>query len=393
MDKTGVTEMLTNKRVDELKHLYQLLSRVPTTQQYVIEKLKPYIVNRGEGLKKDKDVTGDPVKYMTLLVELKKEMDTLMQDSFAGEERFIRTNDLAFQDIMDAFDRSPQYLAYYIDFIMTKGLRGKEAEMEPIVDNAFGLFKLLKPKDAFTEHHKALYAVRLLQHTTISDAAEELLISKMKIELGAQNVSKYVQMSSDMKNSRDVTESFKKQHHKGSIKGIELSAKVLTSGLWGSEQNEVCKMPEELQDCYKTFETYYKQIHAGRNLILNAGLGDCEVKANSFAKPYTFILTVYQTSVLCLFNHKDIYTFKELCEATKMNGDVLSKQIFNLVNPKMGKLLIKANLKTPSFTADETVTLNSAFSSASLRLSLIPAPPKKVIRNIQKNRVGREEAG
>jgi len=382
MDKTGVAEMLNNKKNAELKALNQLLSRKPDTLCHILDKLKPYILLRGKNLEKTKEVYEDPVKYTEKLLELKKEMDSLMQDSFGGMEQFVRANDLAFQEIMDSFELTPKYLAIYIDDLMRQGLRGKEAETESIIENVFGLFKLLKSKDAFTEHHKELYAMRLLQHTSISDTAEELLISKMKIELGTQHVSKYVQMGVDMKNSKEQTEKFKSKEHKGVISGVELSVKVLTSGLWGGEQNANCKLPKVLHDCCERFEYFYKEIHVGRHLVWNASIGDCEVKANSFSKPYTLLVTVYQASILDLFNNQSTFTYRELLEQTKLPESTMSKQILNLTNPKMGKLLIKDNLKTPVFAPTEKVVLNSQFSSPSLRLSLIPAAAKKVKRSL-----------
>lgn len=228
--------------------------------------------------------------------------------------------------------------------------------------------------------------MRLLQHTSISDAAEEMLISKMKIELGAQHVAKYVQMGVDMKNSRDQTDMFKKQVEKGIVSGVELTTKVLTSGLWGNEQNVNCQLPEELKSCCDKFDTFYKSVHTGRHLVWNAGIGDCELKANSFSKPYTFILTVYQTSILMLFNTQDSYTFGEIKDRTKLPEDVLTKQIFNLINPKLGKILIKGNMKTPKLTLDEKISLNDKFAAATLRMSLIPAPVRKVFHKTHFNR-------
>ncbi len=219
--------------------------------------------------------------------------------------------------------------------------------------------------------------MRLLQRSSVSDAAEDMLISKMKIELGAQHVAKYLQMGMDMKNSRDQAEQFRGLAHQGIVSGVELTSRILTSGLWGSEQNVKCKLPPELGSCCTAFEDFYKKIHVGRHLVWNAGLGDCEIKTNGFSKTYTFVVTVYQASILSLFNLQPTYTFAELMDATQLPQEILSKQMFNLTNPRMGKLLAKANLKTPNFTTDEKVTLNVSFASTSLRLSFIPAPAKK----------------
>jgi len=160
MDRTGVKDMLTNKRGEELKELTQLLLRKPETLTHILDKLKPYIISRGKALQDNKDLLDDPVKYIRTMIELKSEMDALMGESFSSMEQFIRVNDSAFQEILDSFDLSPKFLAYYIDDLMRQGLRGKETETEPMIEKVFGLFKLLKAKDAFTEHHKVFLIIR-----------------------------------------------------------------------------------------------------------------------------------------------------------------------------------------------------------------------------------------
>lgn len=201
----------------------------------------------------------------------------------------------------------------------------------------------------------------------------------MKIELGAQFVSKFVQMGIDMKSSRDSTESFKQLAHKGIISGVELSVKVLTSGLWGQEQSAPCLFPPALKTCCDRFEEYYKMLHSGRHLIWTAGIGDCEVRSLIYQKPYSFNMTVYQAVIISMFNENASYTFKDLSEATRLPSDLLSVQLLPIVNPRMGKLIIKENLKSKSFTPGEVLQVNTEFSSASLRSTMIPPPAQKVV--------------
>lgn len=219
--------------------------------------------------------------------------------------------------------------------------------------------------------------MRLLQRTSVSDTAEDLLISKMKIELGTQYVAKYVQMGIDMKNSRDQTEEFKNKEHGGVINGVELTVKVLTSGLWEYEKTAGSKLPRELLSCCEEFDAYYKQIHTGRHLVWSCALGDCEIKTHGFAKSYMFVVSVYQASVLMLFNDRESYLFKELAEVTGIAPVLLEKQLFNLANPRAGKLLIKENIKTPNFAMEEKVTLNTKFAAGNFRLVFMPVVRKK----------------
>lgn len=154
MEKTGVSEMFKNKRTEELQKIYELFVRRPPTLPNIISKLGPYVISRGKALGENKEISIDPVLYIAKLVELKTEMDNIVTGAFHGNDQFIVVNDQSFQTIMDEFERAPKYLAFYIDYFMKTGLRGKDSEMEEIISKAFGLFKLLKQKDTFTLHHQ-----------------------------------------------------------------------------------------------------------------------------------------------------------------------------------------------------------------------------------------------
>ncbi len=383
-ERTGVVDMFKDKRQEELRKLYQLLSRRKVTLPNIYEKMKPYIEGRGKAVIGDKDVLKDPVLFVNKLLELKKEMDAMVAEAFANDPAFMQTRDRAFQSFMNDCAYTPSFLGEYVDMLMRQGLKGKEANMEKYIDEAFDLFKLLKQKDAFTARHQQLYALRLLQNTSVSQDAEESLISKLKIELGAQYVSKLVQMGVDMKNSRDLTDNFRKQSHKGVVKGIDMTIKVLTTGLWGEQKNSRCKLPDEIRFCGDSFEAFYKQSHIGKNITWVAGLGDCEVKTTFASKPYTLIVTVYQTAILCLYNKDSVaYTYNQIKESTGLPDEELNAHLFPLMNPKLGKLLVKQNMKTPKCLPDEKITLNVQYASSSLRLTLIPTLHQAKARSLQ----------
>ena len=209
--------------------------------------------------------------------------------------------------------------------------------------------------------------------------AEGYLITKMKFELGSQYISRYVQMRMDIESSKEQTELFKKKENGGVIKGIEFNVRILTSGLWGYDNIPDSPLPPQLFSCCEAFESFYKQIHVGRHLMWNGMLGDCEVVTHGFNKGYILIVTAYQAKILCLYNIKEVYTFQELTNEVKLATGILSHQLFKLVNPKMGKLLIKDNLKTPVFEKEEKIRLNKDFKFESLKLTLTPSLVKNKV--------------
>jgi hypothetical protein len=70
---------------------------------------------------------------------------------------------------------------------------------------------------------------------------------------------------------------------------------------------------------------------------------------------------VYQTALLALFNSRDVITYKEIQELTKINKQELDTALLKLCNPKI-KLLIKENPK-PVFDLNEKFEVNTKFDS------------------------------
>jgi len=375
-ERTGVNDMFKGNRYEELRKLYTLFLRKEKTLCCIYDKMKPYIEERGKAVVNNSEVLTDPVLFVNKLLALKKEMDIMVHESFQNHQLFMQTRDRAFQNFMNDCIYMPSFLAEYTDVLMRQGLKGKEMGSEKHIDEVFDLFKLLKQKDAYIARHQQLYALRLLGNTSISQDAEEILISKLKIELGAQYVSKLVQMGVDIENSKDLTNRFCKLKHRGVIKGVTMDIKVLTTGLWGEQKSISFTLPHEIESCTKEFEIFFKQNHVGKNITWMANQGTCELITNFCERQYYLVVSLQQAAILYMYNIKTAYTFGELRNAMKLAESEFSVCLFALMNPKMGKLLIKENLRTPKFTPEEKLTLNTKFAFSNLRLLLVPVGHK-----------------
>eukprot|EP00826_Nyctotherus_ovalis_P047005 TRINITY_DN5357_c0_g1_i4.p1 TRINITY_DN5357_c0_g1~~TRINITY_DN5357_c0_g1_i4.p1 ORF type:complete len:571 (-),score=227.42 TRINITY_DN5357_c0_g1_i4:413-2125(-) len=379
-ERTGVNDMFKGNRYEELRKLYNLLLRKEKTLCFIYDKMKPYIEGRGKAIVNNSEVLMDPVLFVNKLLELKKEMDTMVQESFHNHQLFMQMRDRAFQNFMNDCIYMPSFLAEYTDILMRRGVKGKQTDNEKYVDEVFDLFKLLKQKDAFIARHQQLYALRLLGSTSVSQDAEDTLISKLKIELGAQYVSKLVQMGVDIENSKDLTNRFCKLKHKGTVKGVSMEIKVLTTGLWGEQKSITFTIPPEIAACTREFEAFFKQNHVGKNITWMANQGSCDLVTNFCDRQYYLVTSLQQAAILYMFNSKTTYTFGELRNQLKLPEQEFSVCLFPLMNPKMGKLLVKENIKTPKYTPEEKLSLNTKFAFTNLRLMLIPVAHKAKVR-------------
>ena len=80
--------MFTHSRLDELGLMYKIFKRDANTLTLIIHKMIPYIEGRGEKIVKDENYLKDPIEFTTKLLELKREMDKMIEESFLNDMKF-----------------------------------------------------------------------------------------------------------------------------------------------------------------------------------------------------------------------------------------------------------------------------------------------------------------
>ena len=80
--------MFNHKKLDELALMYKNFKSVESTLKFIINKMSPYIVKRGEAIVTDQTILKDPIEFTAKLLELKKEMDEIVSGSFQNDFRF-----------------------------------------------------------------------------------------------------------------------------------------------------------------------------------------------------------------------------------------------------------------------------------------------------------------
>ena len=68
--------------------MYQIFLRVDSTIKFIIAKMNPYIEERGDKIIKDEALLKDPLQFTAKLLDLKKEMDEMVESSFKNDIRF-----------------------------------------------------------------------------------------------------------------------------------------------------------------------------------------------------------------------------------------------------------------------------------------------------------------
>ena len=213
---TGLKAMLQQKRDSEMSLMYSLFSREHETIPYMTGELEPYIEHRTTAIVEDQAKIEDSSAYIESLLALKQELDEMVSTCFKNDAAFQRSRNRGLENVLNKNTRCAKYLAVYCDLQMKKELKGKsEEETNSFITKTIGLFAHLKDKDVFLDFYKRALSKRLLNKTSISNDAEDQMISKLKIECGQQSVQKLASMFTDMSLSDQLQEEYKKCSHLG----------------------------------------------------------------------------------------------------------------------------------------------------------------------------------
>lgn len=87
--------------MDELKLLYDIFKRDQNTFGLIIQKMNPYILERGQKIVMEESNVKDPHLFTEKLLEFKLEIDELVNYSFTNQMMFQKARDNAFQEFMN----------------------------------------------------------------------------------------------------------------------------------------------------------------------------------------------------------------------------------------------------------------------------------------------------
>lgn len=291
MEGTGCDDMFANDKQEDLKIMFYTFKRDETTFDYITAHMSSFLEEKGSTLVNNQELQKDAIEYTKQLLTFKAEVDGMVEYSFENNHKFQKCRDLAFQHFMNKCKFSAPYLAMYADNEMRRGFKGKsEIEVENALIALVRLFICLHDRDVFIKHYTRLLSKRLLDGTSVSDEAEQSLISKLKVECGHNVVNKISNMYQDIELSKTLNEEFKHQRHGGQPGGIQLSVQVLRNGCWPDQGSEPCQMPTELREASRTFELFYNNKHQGRNMNWLMNVGTVEIGTNFTRNSYTCVV-------------------------------------------------------------------------------------------------------
>jgi cullin 3 len=238
---TGAIAMMESSKFEELKTMYRLFSMVRTTAKYTIplrvagretggsvereltpmgmlrERFQRHIEGKGSALVSDSEESKDPVRFVSLLLEMRKQFSDIVTLCFFNDREYARSMKEAFEFFVNADGRCAHFLTLFLDAEFRVGFRTKApVEIEEALSSVITLFRFIKDKDVFESYYKQHLQKRLLAGRSVSDDAERSMISKLKAECGPQFTSKMEGMFNDLAMSKHQMVSYRRDtvsHH------------------------------------------------------------------------------------------------------------------------------------------------------------------------------------
>ncbi|KAF8337679.1 Cullin, partial [Amanita rubescens] len=363
--------------VDDLQRMHALLSRIPGRLEPLWRHFEAHV--KQAGLSVISKLVGedgntdslDPKVYVDALLKVHQENSEIINKSFKGDVGFAASLDKACRDFVNrnaatttSSTKSPELIAKYADMLLRMGLKvaKEEDDVENKLNRLMILFQYLEDKDVFQAFYTTAFLKRMIRDVSASDEAEASMISKLKQICGVEYTNKLQRMFTEIRLSKDLTNSFKErmaQNHPQD-QGITLNVMVLGTNFWHlNPRTHAFVVPTEIETTYSRFQKYYHTKHSGRKLTWLWNCSKNELRTNYLSRNYILMTSSYQMAVLLQYNKHDKLSLDEIQAATGISNDILLQVLGLLV-------------KTKVLTNDQKdhYDLNTNFKSKNIRVNL-----------------------
>ncbi|BGP38828.1 hypothetical protein JCM10449v2_002766 [Rhodotorula kratochvilovae] len=313
------------------------------------------------------------------VLDLKDKFDVLLARAFANDKAFEKVINDAFSVFVNENRKSPEYISLFIDDNLRKGLKGKtEAEVDEVLNKAVALFRFLTEKDAFEKYYNTHLSKRLISQRSVSDDAERNMLAKFKVEAGAEFAKSAEGMMRDVKTSDDTVEEYRRHQQTAVIKApFEMVPIVCGSNFWPfATKDKPCTLPKVLQDGIRAFDAFYQHKHSGRKLAFMPDQGNVEVKTRFRNRTHELSVSTYAMVVLALFEglgDDEKLRYVDIANSTNMPSADLKRTLQTLACAKY-KVLTKHPRGRDVAESDE-FSFNAAFTAplAKIRIQTVAA--------------------
>jgi len=432
LEGSGIRAMIDNDRIEDLRILYSLISRVDEKVTPLRNALAVRVMDLGNEIEQNlnntdfsiaqapagEEAAGDgekskpkpltasaqltaaAIKWVDDVLCLKDKFDRLWVECFDRKPIVETALTRSFTSFINRFDRASEFVSLFIDDNLKRGIKGKtEAEVDVVLDKAITLLKHLSEKDKFESYYQKHLARRLLHGKSESQDIEQEMISRMKRELGNNFTQKFEGMFRDMSTSRETTEQYR-NHIRGlgalDEKVIDLNISVLAGNNWpkeimgratglSAETRLKATFPPEIERLQKSFFEFYSRNRNGRVLTWVGSAGTADMKCIfpkipdktsgplSKDRRYDINISTYGMIVLLLFNdlkEDEWLSFEDIQAATNIPTADLVNTLTSLSVIKQFRILLRQSQSKNAARPGDKFTFNREFVSKTIKIKI-----------------------
>lgn len=415
-ENSGCRALLLDDKKEDLTRMYRLFNRIPNGLCPIAEKFKTHVDN--EGMKCVKEAT-EAIEGRRQK-EAGKHTASSRDSASSHEQKFVRDIIAILDKYMDyvltCFSNNPLFhralteaceafcnktvagtstaelFANFCDNLLKKGGGEKisDEDIEATLEKLVKLLAYISDKDLFAEFYRKKLAKRLLFEKSNSDEHEQMILSRLKSQCGAQFTSKMEGMVTDLQLAREKQHEFESwlRNHNKKLE-VDMAVQVLTTGFWPTYKAIDLDLPEEMEQGVQIFRDFYTHTTQNRKLTWMYILGSCTVKARYSKKTYDFILNTLQAAILLIFNQSENeeMTYKDIKRTLSLQDEDATKTLYSLACGRF-----KILLKTPEekqIKENDSFRVNTEFQEKMIRIR-VPMPQvderRKVVEDVDKDR-------
>lgn len=337
-------QLLNENRLDELKLLFVLLTRLKEGLTEICKHFNAYIKKYGQAIiidpENDKNMIQD-------LLNFKEKIDECINICFESNITIVKSSKEVFESLLGQRINIPAMLiAKFINSKLNIGIKGSTEDLEKLFDKIIVIFRLINGKDVFEAFYKKYLAKRLLLGTSISIDAEKIILSKLKQECGGGFTFKLEEMFKDMLISKDINVDYKQYLELVNdlkLSGIDMMVNIVSMGNWPTFPVIDVIIPNEIIQYQQCFNKFYLAKHKGRKLQWQPTFGHCILRSYFKKGTKELQVSLFQAVVLLLFNECKMLPFKEIKTKTNINDLELKRILKSLACGKVRVLIKKPN--------------------------------------------------
>jgi len=120
-----------------------------------------------------------------------------------------------------------------------------------------------------------------------------------------------------------------------------------------SVRDTKAQIPLELLKCFDVFSKFYLGLHEGRKLMLNAGMGDIQIRVTLGKTRRAVTCSTFQGMIILLFNENSQITYEDLVAQTKITDSDMARHLVALYASKRdNRILLKSGDKKKMLPED-----------------------------------------